>query len=107
MRFWRITVCMGPGRVSQPRELLIGFMQPTSWFLRIAVEGPEAVADARTESVAAPAVRAVGICVRQLVVFDDFRTVRSLSRRGPTRPHSKRCASMISSTNGVGYLYSP
>lgn len=43
--------------------------------LRIAVEGPEALDDARTESVAAPVARAAGVCVPRLVAFDDSGTV--------------------------------
>jgi len=43
--------------------------------LRIAVEGQEALDDARTESVAAPVARAAGVCVPRLVAFDDSGTV--------------------------------
>lgn len=43
--------------------------------LRIAVEGSEALDDARTESVAAPVARAAGVCVPRLVAFDDSGTV--------------------------------
>ena len=39
--------------------------------LRIAVEGSEALNDARTESVAAPIARAAGVRVPRLVAFDD------------------------------------
>ena len=39
--------------------------------LRIAVEGQEALDDARTESVAAPVAGAAGVCVPRLVAFDD------------------------------------
>ena len=41
--------------------------------LRIAVEGDESVADARTESVAAPAARAAGVATPRLLAFDDSR----------------------------------
>ena len=43
--------------------------------LRIATDHPEAVEDARTESVAAPVVRAAGVPVPKLLAFDDSRTL--------------------------------
>jgi aminoglycoside phosphotransferase (APT) family kinase protein len=43
--------------------------------LRIATDHPEAVEDARTESVAAPIARAAGVSVPQLLAFDDSRTL--------------------------------
>ena len=43
--------------------------------LRIATDHPEAVEDARTESVAAPIARAAGIPVPRLLAFDDSRTL--------------------------------
>jgi aminoglycoside phosphotransferase (APT) family kinase protein len=43
--------------------------------LRIAVEGSEALDDARTESVAAPVARAAGVRVPRLVAFDDSGAV--------------------------------
>jgi aminoglycoside phosphotransferase (APT) family kinase protein len=43
--------------------------------LRIATDHPEAVTDARTESVAAPAVNAAGIPSPRLLTFDDSRTL--------------------------------
>jgi aminoglycoside phosphotransferase (APT) family kinase protein len=43
--------------------------------LRIAVEGSEALDDARTESVAARVARAAGIRVPRLVAFDDSGTI--------------------------------
>lgn len=43
--------------------------------IRIATNHEDAVADARTESVAAPVARAVGVLVPQLLVFDDSRTL--------------------------------
>jgi aminoglycoside phosphotransferase (APT) family kinase protein len=43
--------------------------------LRIAVEGAEALDDARTESVAAPVARAGGVLVPRLVAFDDSGTI--------------------------------
>lgn len=49
--------------------------------LRIATEHPDAVADARTESVAAPAAFAAGIMTPRLIAFDD-------SRRLVDRPYS-------------------
>jgi aminoglycoside phosphotransferase (APT) family kinase protein len=42
--------------------------------LRVATDHSEAVADARTESVAAPIARAAGLLVPKLLVFDDSRT---------------------------------
>jgi aminoglycoside phosphotransferase (APT) family kinase protein len=41
--------------------------------LRIATDHPEAVEDARTESVAAPIARAAGVSVPRLLAFDDSR----------------------------------
>ena len=49
--------------------------------LRIATDHPEAIEDARTESVAAPVARAGGIPVPRLIAFDD-------SRRIVDRPYS-------------------
>jgi aminoglycoside phosphotransferase (APT) family kinase protein len=49
--------------------------------LRVATDHPEAVPDARTESVAAPVARASGLPVPALIVFDD-------SRRIVDRPYS-------------------
>jgi aminoglycoside phosphotransferase (APT) family kinase protein len=43
--------------------------------LRVATDHPEAVSDARTESVAAPVVGAAGIPAPRLLAFDDSRTV--------------------------------
>ncbi len=43
--------------------------------LRVATEHPEAIADARTESVAAPIARAAGIKTPRLLAFDDSRTL--------------------------------
>lgn len=43
--------------------------------LRIATDHPDAVPDARTESVAAPVARAAGILVPRLLAFDDARTL--------------------------------
>lgn len=43
--------------------------------LRIATDHPDAVEDARTESVAAPVARAAGLLVPRLIVFDDSRTL--------------------------------
>lgn len=43
--------------------------------LRVATDHPEAVADARTESVAAPIARAAGIRTPRLFAFDDTRAV--------------------------------
>jgi aminoglycoside phosphotransferase (APT) family kinase protein len=43
--------------------------------LRVATDHPQACADARTESVAAPVARAAGIKVPRLLAFDDSRTL--------------------------------
>jgi aminoglycoside phosphotransferase (APT) family kinase protein len=43
--------------------------------LRIATDHPEAVEDARTESVAAPVARAAGVPVPRLLAFDDSRSL--------------------------------
>lgn len=43
--------------------------------LRVATDHPDAVPDARTESVAAPVARAASILVPRLLAFDDSRTL--------------------------------
>jgi aminoglycoside phosphotransferase (APT) family kinase protein len=43
--------------------------------LRVATDHPEAVPDARTESVAAPVARAAGVMTPRLIAFDDTRTL--------------------------------
>ena len=43
--------------------------------LRVATDHPEAVSDARTESVAAPVVSAAGVPAPRLLAFDDSRTL--------------------------------
>jgi aminoglycoside phosphotransferase (APT) family kinase protein len=43
--------------------------------LRVATDHPEAVPDARTESVAAPAARTAGVLTPRLIAFDDTRTL--------------------------------
>ena len=43
--------------------------------LRVATNHPDAVPDARTESVAAPAARAAGVLTPRLIAFDDSRTI--------------------------------
>jgi aminoglycoside phosphotransferase (APT) family kinase protein len=43
--------------------------------LRVATDHPDGVVDARTESVAAPVVRAAGILTPRLIAFDDTRTL--------------------------------
>src|SRR6266849_1923825 len=43
--------------------------------LRIATDHPDAVVDARTESVAAPAAFEAGVLTPRLIVFDDSRTL--------------------------------
>jgi aminoglycoside phosphotransferase (APT) family kinase protein len=43
--------------------------------LRVATDHPQACADARTESVAAPVARAAGIKVPRLLAFDDSRAL--------------------------------
>jgi aminoglycoside phosphotransferase (APT) family kinase protein len=58
--------------------------------LRVATDHPEAVSDARTESVAAPAAHAAGIQTARLIAFDDSRTLVdrpfSLWERVPGEP---------------------
>jgi aminoglycoside phosphotransferase (APT) family kinase protein len=43
--------------------------------LRVATDHPDAVVDARTESVAAPVARAAGVLTPRLIAFDDTRTL--------------------------------
>ena len=43
--------------------------------LRVATDDPQAVEDARTESVAAPVARAAGILTPRLIAFDDSRAL--------------------------------
>ena len=43
--------------------------------LRVAVEGSEALSDARTESVAAPVARVAGVLVPRLIAFDESGTI--------------------------------
>lgn len=43
--------------------------------LRVATDHPEALPDARTESVAAPVAHAAGILTPRLIAFDDTRTL--------------------------------
>jgi Ser/Thr protein kinase RdoA (MazF antagonist) len=43
--------------------------------LRVATDDPDAVLDARTESVAAPVAQAAGIQTPRLIAFDDSRTL--------------------------------
>ena len=43
--------------------------------LRVATDHPEAIVDARTESVAAPVARAAGILTPRLIAFDDSRAI--------------------------------
>jgi aminoglycoside phosphotransferase (APT) family kinase protein len=43
--------------------------------LRVATDDPDAVSDARTESVAAPVAHAAGIQTPRLIAFDDSRTL--------------------------------
>lgn len=43
--------------------------------LRVATDHPDGVADARTESVAAPVARAAGILTPRLIAFDDTRAL--------------------------------
>lgn len=43
--------------------------------VRIATDHPEAVPDARTESVAAPVARAAGVRTPRLIAFDDARRI--------------------------------
>jgi aminoglycoside phosphotransferase (APT) family kinase protein len=43
--------------------------------LRVATDHPDAVVDARTESVAAPVARAAGVLTPRLIAFDDTRSI--------------------------------
>ena len=43
--------------------------------LRVATDHPEAVVDARTESVAAPVARSAGVLTPRLIAFDDSRSL--------------------------------
>jgi aminoglycoside phosphotransferase (APT) family kinase protein len=43
--------------------------------LRVATDHPDGIADARTESVAAPVASAAGILTPRMIAFDDTRTV--------------------------------
>src|SRR5215472_8057848 len=43
--------------------------------LRVATDHPDAIVDARTESVAAPVAREAGILTPRLIAFDDSRTI--------------------------------
>src|SRR5262249_53096420 len=43
--------------------------------LRVATDHPDAIVDARTESIAAPVARAAGILTPRLIAFDDSRTI--------------------------------
>jgi len=46
--------------------------------LRVATDHPEAIADALTESIAAPTARRAGILTPQLIAFDNSRTLMDL-----------------------------
>jgi aminoglycoside phosphotransferase (APT) family kinase protein len=43
--------------------------------LRVATDHPDAIVDARTESIAAPVARDAGILTPRLIAFDDSRTI--------------------------------
>src|SRR5215831_3680242 len=43
--------------------------------LRVATDHPDAIVDARTESIAAPVAREAGILTPRLIAFDDSRTL--------------------------------
>src|SRR5215831_393318 len=43
--------------------------------LRVATDHPDAIVDARTESIAAPVAREAGILTPRLIAFDDSRTI--------------------------------
>ena len=43
--------------------------------LRVATDHPDAIVDARTESVAAPVARAAGVLTPRLIAFDDSRII--------------------------------
>jgi Ser/Thr protein kinase RdoA (MazF antagonist) len=65
----------GPWRPLPSTGLANAIYATASVVLRVATDHPDAVADARTESVAAPAARAAGIQTPQLIAFDDTRTL--------------------------------
>lgn len=63
---WEPLACTGvANRIYATRDVV----------LRIATDHPEAVPDARTESVAAPVARAAGLPVPHLIAFDDSREI--------------------------------
>jgi aminoglycoside phosphotransferase (APT) family kinase protein len=63
---WQPLLCTGvANRIYATRDVV----------LRIATDHPEAVSDARTESVAAPVARAAGLPVPALITFDDSRSI--------------------------------
>jgi len=63
---WEPLTCTGvANRIYATRDVV----------LRIATDHPDAVPDARTESVAAPVARAAGLPVPRLIAFDDSREV--------------------------------
>jgi aminoglycoside phosphotransferase (APT) family kinase protein len=63
---WEPLVCTGvANRIYATRDVV----------LRIATDHPEAIPDARTESVAAPVARAAGLPVPDLIAFDDSREI--------------------------------
>jgi hypothetical protein len=43
--------------------------------LRVATDHPDAIVDARTESIAAPVAREAGVLTPRLIAFDDSRTI--------------------------------
>ena len=75
MQFWRITACRGPWQELPATGIANRIYATDDLVLRVAVEGQEALDDARTESVAAPVARAAGVCVPRMVAFDDSGTV--------------------------------
>jgi aminoglycoside phosphotransferase (APT) family kinase protein len=63
--------CQGPWQQLPATGVANRIYATQELVLRIAVEGEEALKDARTESVAAPVARAAGVLVPRLVAFDD------------------------------------
>jgi aminoglycoside phosphotransferase (APT) family kinase protein len=65
----------GPWTVFQATGLANHIYATRNVVLRLATDHPDAVVDARTESVAAPAALAAGILTPRLIAFDDSRTL--------------------------------
>src|SRR2546422_1235738 len=65
----------GPWRPLQATGIANRIYATHDLVLRVATDHPEALADARTESVAAPVAWAAGILAPRLIAFDDSRTL--------------------------------